>query len=264
MANFYRKEQSMHYYLYLSLFPEALIVSMLDPEKFASYYSVGQEGKATGQAVFIEIDPAFRSTFLPVEEGIARCIPNRDGSLKRSVYISIYRVLEHVPLSFMGDLYYVTRDGRALKVGKQPAMINDDSLHFYHELAPVRPAVVSTLGPLDFKELLMGTRGGFQGMPAAAFVELRLDELATNPENGDIHDLPYENIDHLRTCLSEVKNKDIASKIFDRSNPGVFPYRVVKNGIFICNTAEGMVLYPMPSDAELRDKYHSWWRSANM
>lgn len=254
----------MDHHLYLSLIPEALIASMLSPEKFASYYAVGQEGKATGQAIFIEIDPSFRSDFLPVEAGIARCVPNKDGSPKHSAYISVYRVLEHVPLSVMGSLYLVTRDGRALKMAKSPAMDNEGGLHFYHELAPVHPAVVSILGPQDFKDLLVGNRGGFQGMPAVAFVELRLDDLATNPESGDIGDLPYENMDHLRTCLSEVKTKEVASKIFDRCNPGVIPYRVVKNGIFVGNTSEGMIFYAMPSISELEDHHHSWWRSASI
>lgn len=253
----------MNYHLYLTLIPEALIASMLTPEEFASYYAIGERGKSNGQVLFIEIDPAFRHDFFQIEKGIARCVPTADGQPKNSVYIAIYRVLEHIPVSAMGSLYYVTRDGRALRVEKTLAQNNESGLHFYSELAPVHPAVVSTLGPLDFKNLLMGRLDSFQGLPAIAFVELKLDELATDPEKGSAHDLPYENIDHLRRCLQEVMTKPVSSKLFDLSGSGILSFRVVKNGVFVGNAQEGLFLYPMPSPEVLRADHHLWWRSAN-
>jgi hypothetical protein len=253
----------MNYHLYLTLIPEALIASMLSPDEFASYYAIGERGKSNGQVLFIEIDPSFRKDFFEIEKGIARCVPNEDGLPKSSVYISIYRVLEHIPISAMGSLYYVTRDGRALKTEKIPAMNDESGLHLYYELAPVHPTVVSPLGPLGFMDLLMGRCDAFQGLPAIAFIELNLGELATNPEGGQINDLPYENIDHLRMCLTEVKKKAVSSKMFDLSGSGVLSFRVVKNGTFIGNADEGLFLYPMPTAAELRANNYSWWRSAN-
>lgn len=254
----------MNYHLYLTLIPEALIVSMLNPEEFAAYYAIGEHGKSNGQVVFIEIDPAFRHDFFQIDQAIARCVPTPDGLPKSSVYVSIYRVLEHIPLSAMGDLFYVTRDGRALRTAKEAATNNEEGLHLYFELAPVRPAVVSPLGPVDFKDLLMGNRAGFQGLPAIAFVELRLGELAANPEDGSISDLPYDNIEHLRQCLIEVKTKPVATKMFDLSGSGLFSYRVVKNGVFIGNQKDGLILYAMPSSADLRVNNYAWWRSANL
>lgn len=253
----------MNYHLYLTLIPEALIASMLNPEEFASYYAVGESSKSNGQVLFIEIDPAFRNNFFSIDSAIARCVPTLAGLPKNSVYISIYRVLEHVPISAMGDLYYVTRDGRALRSVKSPAANNESGLHFYSELAPVRPAVVSPLGPVDFKRLLMGRSDSFPGIPAIAFVELELGELATNPEEGAINDLPYENIEHLRRCLKEVKTKTVSSKLFDLSGSGILSFRVVKNGVFVGNRNEGLFLYPMPSSDELRENHYLWWRSAN-
>lgn len=255
----------MNCHLYLTLIPEALIASMLNPEEFAAYYAMGEHDKPSGQVIFIEIDPTFRNDFLQIDQGIARCVPSADGLPKHSVYISIYRVLEHIPISAMGDLYYVTRDGRALKTAKTPATNNDSGLHLYYELAPVRPTVVSPLGPVDFKNLLIGQghHDSFQGLPAIAFMELRLGELAADPEGGEIHDLPYSNIQHLRQCLMQVKNKPVSSKIFDLSGSGIFSYRVVKNGVFVGNTNEELVLYAIPSSEELREKYRPWWRSAN-
>jgi len=255
----------MAHHLYLSLEPEALIASMLEPGDFASYYAVGTQSKTQGQAVFIEIDPSFRHPELPVEAGLERCKPHADGGPKRSVYITVYRALERIPLSAMGKLHLVTRDGRSLALeASRATALDDEGLHFYHELAPTRPAVVSTLGPARFFSLLMGREGGFQGLPAAAFVELRLGELASDPEHGAMGDLPYENIEHLRSCLSQLRSKDVKSKIFDRSNPGVFLYRTVKNGVFIGNSREGLAVYTMLSSKEIKENHYDWWRSAHM
>jgi hypothetical protein len=255
----------MQKYLYLSLVPEALIASMLPPDEFGAYYAVGTQSKTQGQAAFIEIDPSFKHGTMPVEESLKRCVPHDDGAPKRSVYISVYRVLERTPLSAMGKLHLVTRDGRSLGIDKKP--VTDEtgaSLHFYHEMAPTRPAVVSTLGPSKFFDLLMGRLDSFEGLPAIAFVELKLGELANDPENGSIGDLPYENMEHLRHCLSQVSKKTVASKIFDRSNPGIFPYRTIKNGIFIGNAKEGLSVYALPSHAILKENHYDWWRSANL
>lgn len=254
----------MNCHLYFTLIPEAIIASMLNPDEFAAYYAVGESGKSNGQVLFIELDPTFRNDFFDIEKGVARCVPNADGSPKASVYISIYRVLEHIPLSAMGALYYVARDGRALRSEKIPAVQNDSGLHFYSELAPVRPAVVSPLGPMDFKDLMMGSRrDSFQGIPAVAFAELRLGQLAADPENGAEDDLPYENIGHLRKCLKEVRTKTISSKMFDLSGAGVLSFRMVKHGVFIGNRDEGLYLYPLASPDVLMEKHRLWWRSAN-
>jgi len=255
----------MKQYLYLSLVPEALIVSMLDPKEFASYYATGTQSKIQGQALIIEVDPAFRTESLPIDKGIARSVPHKDGSPKRSVYVSVYRVLERIPLSAMGTLRLVTRDGRSLGIEKKPAHeLGERGLHLYHELAPTHPAVVSTLDPADFFELLMGRSAGFEGLPALAFLELRLGALAQDPINGDTGDLPYENMPYLRNCLAGLKNKTIGSKIFDRSNPGLFPYRTLKTGVFIGNADEGLSLYPLPPLAELKEKHFDWYKSANL
>ena len=104
----------MTIHLYLSMIPEALIASMLTPEEFGVYYAVGTQKKSRGQAIFFEIDPDFRHDFFPIEEGIRRCMPHEDGSPKRSIYISVYRVLEHVSLEVIQKLYLVTQDGRML------------------------------------------------------------------------------------------------------------------------------------------------------
>ena len=66
----------MAVHLYLSLVPEALIASMLEPEEFGSYYAVGTKKKSSGQAIFLEVDPDFRSKYFRIDEGVSRCVPH--------------------------------------------------------------------------------------------------------------------------------------------------------------------------------------------
>ena len=111
----------MTMHLYFSLIPEALIASMLTPEQFGQYYATGHKYKSKGQAIFFEVDPTFRHEFFNIDEGLARCIPHPDGTPKNSVYISVYRVLEHIPVSALGKLYLTTAYGHTL--GLDPGKI---------------------------------------------------------------------------------------------------------------------------------------------
>jgi hypothetical protein len=258
----------MERHLYLSLIPEALIASMLTPEEFGVYYAVGSAKKAHGQAVFFEIDPDFRSDYFRIEEGLERCIPHDDGSPKASIYISVYRVLEHVPLDALLRLYLVTQDGRTLGLDPAPDCPTDeDGLHLYQEIAPVHPLVVSSLGPQAFFDLIVHNPHSLISLPATCFAELRLGDLADDPEQGAVRDLPYSNIDHLRECLVDVrsKTKTVSTKMVDRVSPASFPYRMIKSGIFVGNSAENRLrCFLLPSSDDLRANHYRWWRSANM
>lgn len=251
-------------HLYLSMIPEALIASQLSPEEFGAYYAIGSEKKARGQAIFLELTPDFRTEELPVEEGLARCVPHDDGTPKRSVYISVYRALERISLDAILKLYLVTQDGRVLGVDAVDECPEDTSgLHLYQEIAPVNPLIASTLGPHDFYDLIVRNPTTLLTLPAVCFAELQLGELANNPEYGSVGDLPYANIDHLRQCLVDLRTKIVHTKMVDRISPATFPYRMLKTGIFVGNT-EKLLCFPLPSQEELKSKYYRWWRSADM
>lgn len=254
----------MTIHLYLSLIPEALIASMLDPEEFATYYAVGTTKKQHGEAMFIEIDSSFRHDFFRIDEGLRRCVPHADGSPKKSVYISTYRVLEHVPLELMQCLYLVTAYGQslALKPGKEIPE-EDGALHLYQEIAPITPLVVSRSGPSKFYDFIIRDPDSMVHLPAIAFAELILGELATDPEHGALKDLPYDQIHHLRECLVEVKDKPVHTKIVNRVQAPEFPYRTIKSGIFI-GKPEGLLHFALPSREALRSEHYRWWRSANV
>lgn len=249
-------------HLYLSLMPEALIASMLTPEEFGIYYAVGTAKKARGQAMFFEVDPDFRHDYFRLEEGIRRCVPHEDGTPKASIYISVYRVLEHVPLHTLGKLYLATCDGRVLGLHASDTLPSATrGLHLYQEIAPVHPRVVSSLGPPSFYELIVKDPSILLRLPAICFAELRLGQLAEDPEDGNIGDLPYSRVAHLRQCLTALSSKTVDSKMVNRTEPATFPYRTIKSGIYVGNEAD-LLFFPFPSSEDLRANHYRWWRSA--
>jgi hypothetical protein len=253
----------MTVHLYLSLIPEALIASMLSPEDFGSYYAVGSHKKLHGQAVFAELDPNFESDYFKIAEGLKRCVPHEDGRPKRSVYISTYRVLEHIPMDAIQKLYLVTAYGEVLGIDPSTNYPgNGNGLHMYQELSPVSPLVVSTLGPIDFYKFVIQDEDNLIHLPAVSFVELRLGELAADPEYGSLQDLPYHYSNHLRECLMGLESKTIQTKMVNRVQSPEFLYRTIESGLYIGNT-ETLLYFPLPTREELRGQYYRWWRSAN-
>jgi hypothetical protein len=244
--------------------PEALVASQLAPQAFGTYYATGSEKKARSQAMFFEIDPDFRDEYFDLEAGYKRLVPHEDGSLKRSVYISIYRVLEHIPLTAVQRLYVTTRDGRTLGIDPADEIPECEAgMHLYQEITPVHPRVASTLCPSDFFDFLNDPTKSMVTLPALCFIELSLGGLAQDPEYGSAQGLPYSNIDHYRQCLIELQTKTVIVKMVDRIHNTAFHFRMVKSGFYLGNKG-GLLFFPMPSEKELRTTHYHWWRSAQM
>ncbi len=252
----------MKNYLYFSVTPEALIVSGLVPEKFGSYLAVGTQKRARGQAVFFELDIDLMGDIVSKEYIEKNCGPRPDGSPKRTHYLSIYRVLEQIPLNALKGLYLTTDDGKVLKLN-QADLTNqkEESLHLYQELCPVTPRIASTLAPKEFMSFVCDDKNNIS-VPKLVFVQLELGALANDPVAGSVENLPYSNIFHLRDCLvGLLQNSHKFTKTVVRFFNGDIQYRTCKNGFFI-GDHENCLFYPFPSKEELDDKYHSWWRSA--
>jgi len=259
----------MKTYLYLSLIPESLIASQLPPDDFGSYYAVGPQNRARGQALFFELDPDFRGGDFKMEDVERRCAPHPDGKPRRSVYLSIYRVLERLPLSALGRLHLVTGDGRVLPLergalpasGVQEAGDSPERHHLYQEICPVSPRIVSRLDPARFAANITNPDNAVS-VDALVFCELALGPLASDPDASDVGHLPYSNIDHLRDCLKELRAKP--SKVSKTVNRGLqtdFLYRTVEGGFYVANR-EGLLHYPMPEPERLERERFAWWRSA--
>lgn len=261
----------MDVHLYFSLIPEALIASNLPPEKFGQYYATGSSYKSKGQCIFFEVDPNFRSEYFDIDTAISRCIPKADGTPKHSVYISVYRVLEHLPINKLGKLYLTTAYGHTIGLDRDAGMPKDEtySLHLYQDLVPTNSLVVSNLDPQKFYESVTTHPLKFIRFPGLFFVELELGELAKDPENGKVGDLPYSFIHHLREALMELQPpagnspSPKETKMVHRVHSLEFPYRMVKHGFYVGN-GHDMAYYPMLSHRALRDEHNEWWRSANV
>ena len=253
----------MSTYLYLSLIPEALIASMLPPMEFGTYLAVGTKKRTRGQAMFFSLRDLGDTPF-DLRDVESRCVPHPNGEPKHTVYVSVYRVLERIPLSTIKNLFMVTPDGRVLELEPfkgQPQ--RHEPYNLYQEICPVHPRVVSTLDPRQFTRRITEP-GNHIHVPKICFVDLRLGELASDPENGSANDLPYRAINHLRDCLIELRdNPGKGTKTVDRIHPQTFPYQTVASGVYL-GSGRDILFYPFPSVEELQSTYYEWWRSASI
>ena len=247
---------------YLTIFPmEALIASEHDPEHFGLYMATGSRSGSAERLAFVSIDPSFEG--FDWEYAKRECVPHPDGRPKNSVYLGIYRVLERIPLSAMGDLHLTTRDGRTLALPKQAydEGVNGPPYHVYQELCPVSPLVVSKLAPAAFGRYITGPTTKLQ-LPKLVFADLKVVDLDNFENSGNIGALYDRNIQHLRRCVESVTcGSPKATKTLERSHIESFSFNIIKSGIYVCDSQE-MVAYAMPSLSELRETNYDWARSA--
>jgi hypothetical protein len=250
----------MKQYLYLSATPESLVASQLAPLEFGNYLAVGTRKRTRGQAIFFELDLE-KVENLPVDYLNERLVPYEDGEPKRSVFLSIYRVLENISLDVLKNLFLVTDDGKVLELEagkyKPPSR---EIIHLYQQFNPITTRVASKLTPPEFIKFLTDTSKPVSA-PKVFFAELKLNRLSRD-SYAPIHDLPYPNPDHLRDCLDRLKaSKERLTKTVIRQFKGELSFRTVKDGFFI-GEKDKYVYYPFPSIEDLEDKYYYWWRSA--
>ncbi|MFW6154415.1 MAG: hypothetical protein ACOC95_04275 [Planctomycetota bacterium] len=250
--------------LYLSLIPESLVASMLPPRQFGAYLATGTRKRPHGQAMFFEVRPGVDSDYFDLAGADARCVPHPDGQPKHSVYVSVYRVLEHVPREALGSLFLTTAHGKVLEIppGAVPADANDAGAHLYQELAPVHPLIASALSPQAFCRHITDADRPIH-VPRICFADLELGELTTDPAGGAASGLPYAHLDHIRHCLLELRpHGHKETKTVDRVGRQGLIYRSVKSGFYV-GDAEGVLYYRYPTRNELESTFYDWWRCAN-
>jgi len=247
--------------LYLSLIPESLIVSMLPPAKFGNYLAVGTKKRSREQAMYFEIKDGFKTDYFDLPGAYEQCVPHEDGRPKHTVYVSTYRVLEHIPLDAFGSLWLVTNNGLTLELKQAPLATQfDDAHHIYQEMCPVHPLIASTLDPVEFCKFITDPKVRVS-VPRICFLELRLGPVPQQPERSDPGDLPYENIKHLWNCMLELTETGKTTKTVDRTYRPIARYRCVKTGFFL-GDQNSVLYYPFPSAEEMEKEHHRWWRWA--
>ena len=250
-------------YIYLTSNPEALVASMLPPEAFGLYLSTGTKKCNKGQAIFFEVDHEMIKTLIDQESLNKRCVAKDDGSPKSSVYLSVYKVLEMIPLSALKSLYLTTDHGIVLELKKSvydKSKEPKNELHLYQELCPVTPLVASSLAPSVFVKKL--TDGSTPiTLPKLFFVELKLGELAVNPLGGTAENLPYPNIGHLRDCLEIIRGEcEKHMKTVHRIFSGELLYRTITSG-FYAGRDDEIVFYPYPRMKDLEKMNYNFFRA---
>lgn len=253
----------MSKYVYLTCTPEALVASMLPPEGFGMYLSTGTKKRNKAQTIFFEVDLPQIEKLIDVESMNRRCVAKEDGSPKSSVYLSVYRVLEMIPISALKSLYLTTDHGCVLELKKaeyDKSKEKSGALHLYQELSPVTPLVASDLSPSAFlKRLTDGSQP--ITLPKLFFVELKLGELATNPLYGSAEHLPYPNIGHLRDCLEILRGEyEKHMKTVQRIFSGELLYRTVDTGFYV-GAKDEIVHYPYPSMKDLENINYEFFRA---
>lgn len=253
----------MSKFIYLTATPEALIASMLPPAEFGSYLSTGTKKRNKGQVIFFEVDLGQIEKLIDMESLNKRCVAKEDGKPKSSVYLSVYKTLEMIPLSALKSLYLTADNGTLLELRKtsyNSSLEDPGKLHLFQELCPVTPLVASGLTPSAFvKKLTDGSTPIV--LPKLFFVDLKLGELATNPLKGSAEYLPYSNVGHLRDCLEILKGEyEKHMKTVQRVFSGSLLYRTIETGFYVGSKNE-MFFYPYPDMTELENTNYEFFRS---
>lgn len=250
---------------YFMAFPmEALVASELEPEHFASYMATGKTKSTAEALIFIEVKEGF-GKFFDWDYAKKKCVPHSDGRAKNSLYLSIYRTLENIPLEALGTLYLVTRDGRALPIEKSEYENPKEwrGYALYKELCPVNPLAVSALDPKKFGEY-MTDKNNKVHIPKVLYADLKVVDFKDMKDSGNVGNIYDGNTEHLVNCIENLQSgKGKLLKVVDRSYAHKFGYQVIDKGIYIADD-KGIVMYPMPSREQLKEKWYDWGRSANI
>jgi hypothetical protein len=251
----------METHFYLSVSPiEALIASQLPPEQFGQYMAIGSKNGSYERIMFIELDGGFGDYF-DWAYAKERCVQHENGEPKHSVWMSVYRVLENVPLSVMKQLYLTTKDGRSM--GIEPTSdISFPAREFYvyQELAPLTPLVVSSLEPKAFARYMTDPSNKVS-VPRVVFSDLKVVDFDDAMRTGNIGATYDKNLEHLKACVHDVKSlPDKPNKNVERSVSS-FSYQIIRDAVYV-GDEDSIVTFPMPSIDEIRQKYYDWGRSA--
>lgn len=252
----------MEPHLYLSLIPEALILSQLSPEQFGRYLATGAKRQIEGPAVFLEVDLNADLEVFRLSKALPRCVAHPGGSPRRSVYVAIHNVLGRVPYAALKRAYLTTPAGATLGLDPAEWTPRDDlEVNFlYQELGPVYPRVATKLRPREFCTAVTDPES-FVSVPAIAFIDLNIGGLAYHPGRNDISDTPYSQSDHIRECFKSLETKGQPTKIVNRGLRPDLLFYLVRSGLFVGGGGE-MRYFPLPDEDVLESAHHLWWHSA--
>ena len=163
----------------------------------------------------------------------SKCRAHHDGRRRKSSYLGIYRILEHVPMTALGRLSLVTSDGRVLGLEQAPLPPQGDRcFHLYQEFCPVNAAGRELTRPAGVLRPLHRPQGGRQ-RPEGRVRRVHARRPRPRSEASDVGNLPYSDIAHLRDCLRELRGKPgKPTKVTVRAVREDVHYRTLEGGFY--------------------------------
>ncbi len=258
-------------HLYAIMHPNrALVASQLEPMEFGKQYSVGTKRYYQGKVLFVEVDPEFRNDHFAIDKFLEETVEHEDGTPKRTKIISSYRVLEHLDLEAMGDLYAVTVQGQTLKLGKteyDPGEAIPGKIRIIQEINPLQLLVATTRDHKTFGEQ-MTSPGNPKGAPKLFYTEIALDVDAFLKEWEENPFLPPpipgvhpQKLSSALRFLKESSEPQTATiglaSVLDQ-----VVYRSLSVGFFL-SSKDKMNFYRFPSEEVLQRDHYAWYRSTD-
>lgn len=254
-------------HLYMIVFPiNALVASQLDPAQFGEHYIIGSARHFRGKVIFTEIDINYRNPHFKIDEFLAETVEHEDGSPKKTKFVKSYKVLEHIDLDAIKNLYLCTPNGKVLPI--EPKEFNTQVpagiLRIYQEIKPVENLVASNLDQREFGKYIT-RESESKGAPKLFFtqIDFNIEKFMERNKNSEMFqiDLPNVNPYHFYDSIVELTQKpdkktktiSLGSALTDLS------YRCLRHGFWFAD-GDKLKFYPMPTETELEDKYFYWWK----
>ncbi len=256
-------------HLYLILYPnEALVGSQLSPGEFGRHYAVGSPKHFSGKVVFAEVDINFRNDYFKIDDYLKNTDSGVPGIPKKTKFIKSYRVMEHIDLDALKNLYLVTVDGYVLELNKSQDFARfhqEKRIRIYQEICPLQVLVASNLGPIRFSEYITAETES-KGAPKIFFTQynIHIEDVLKHKEAKPLPTSPLPNVNptNLNVALMELagdstkRTKTISlNEIFEQIS-----YSKIKHGFWLADSNQA-IFYPLPDMHELEEKHYYWWRS---
>jgi hypothetical protein len=253
--------------LYVIVHPtSALIGSQYTPEQLARHYTVGPTRHYRGKVIFAEVDLGFRDTYFRIDRAIADLTPHEDGRPKATKFISTYRVLEHIDLAALKNLYLTSEEGHCLEIEAQPYPGHEPTgENIYAEISPLRMLVLSKLDFVEFGKFITDPENSI-GAPKFFYtqIDLNVAEFLAEYELNPFMQPPIANLHPsiLRDAVQELRTVGYKSNkgLSLRSNLDSFSYKQIRKG-FMFASQRDQKFYPMPRLAEIEKRNLRFWRS---
>lgn len=254
--------------LYFIIHPiGALIGSQLDPQAFAEHYKFGSVKHFEGKIVFAEIDINYRNAYFDIEQILKQVVPHEeDGRPKATKFIKTYRVLEHIDLSAIKNVFLVNANSSLLALEKHTLdpTREEGIIRLYSEINPLKYLTLSNLNYQAFGQYI--TSDSTKSAPTIAFTQLELDadEFLEGIQKNPLFISPIHGVHpvNLKDAILEMKaspDKKTKGLTLNASLDSI-SYKLIRHGIMFSNQQE-TILYKMPPLREIEDKHIKFWKA---